>query len=99
MALGGNKRTAMYALEWGLGSTSRAVICNPGGVVFPERGAAISTNRKSIMERSAIPDPNLMGVFPRYDLINSEFLLGYFDSFQLENIAPHAPRRGSFYVY
>jgi type I restriction enzyme S subunit len=87
LALKGNERIISYSLEWGPNSSSKAAVARPGSVVFPKRGAAISTNRKRMLGRSAILDPNLMGVFPHQKILNTAFLLGWFGTFRLEDIS------------
>ena len=55
-------------LSGGALQTSRTLagvrVLEPGAVVFPKRGGAISTNKKRILKTPAVLDPNLMGVQP-----------------------------------
>ncbi len=62
--------------------------CLPAGtVVFPKRGGAIATNKKRILGRSALLDPNLMGVQSKKpEQLRPEFILEWFVSFDLSDM-------------
>jgi len=55
-----------------------------GAVVFPKRGAAISTNRKRRTGELAAMDPNLAAVAPK--AVDSEYLLHWFERFDLRSL-------------
>ena len=59
----------------------------PKGQSFAKRGGAISTNKKRILGRPAILDPNLMGIVPDEGLIMQEYLLLWFENFDLSTLA------------
>jgi type I restriction enzyme S subunit len=46
-----------------------------GTIVFPKRGGAIATNKKRLLGRPAILDPNLMGVIADPKKVRAAFLL------------------------
>lgn len=49
-----------------------------GTVVFPKRGGAIATNKKRLLGRPALLDPNLMGVIAGSKKMRPAFLLAQF---------------------
>lgn len=57
----------------------------PGSLVFPKRGAAISTNKKRITTKFSVLDPNLIGVEP-FDRIDIRFLYYFFEMFNLVDL-------------
>ncbi len=57
----------------------------PGAIIFPKRGAAIATNKKRLLTKYAILDPNLISVISKGD-ITPEFLNFFFQSFDLKDI-------------
>jgi len=46
----------------------------PGAVVLPKRGGAIATNKKRMLGRPALIDPNLMAIVARSDVLGAEYL-------------------------
>ncbi|WP_022711815.1 restriction endonuclease subunit S [Pseudochrobactrum sp. AO18b] len=66
---------------------SRAGTAPEGAIVFPKRGGAIATNKKRTLGRSAILDPNLMGVAPNAKHMNSIFLAAWFRFLDLASIS------------
>jgi type I restriction enzyme S subunit len=54
-------------------------------VVIPKRGGAIGTNKKRLLGRSAVLDPNLMAISCKTDLHHS-YLLRWFHTFDLVDI-------------
>ena len=82
-----NSREIEKSATWSQKPGSRAGTCPANSIVFPKRGGAIGTNKKRLLRRGAILDPNLMGVCPRRDLLNPEFLFGWFFTFNLSDIA------------
>jgi type I restriction enzyme S subunit len=82
-----NSREIGSAAGWRLAPGSRAGTCPALAVVFPKRGGAIGTNKKRLLSRKAILDPNLMGVVPFPELMHPEFLFGWFNTFNLMDIS------------
>jgi type I restriction enzyme S subunit len=82
-----NAREITESAAWSPVPGSRASTCPAGAIVFPKRGGAIGTNKKRILMRPAILDPNLMGVSPNADRMNIDFLSGWFSLFTLSDIA------------
>jgi len=62
----------------------------PGSIIFPKRGAAISTNKKRITKYYSKLDPNLIGIEPRKD-IHKEYLFGFFEQFDLRSLQDNTP--------
>lgn len=82
-----NQQDVVCAASWSASPGSRAGTCPPGALVFPKRGGAIGTNKKRWLKRSAILDPNLMGVHPDRKELTMSFLNGWFQTFNLSDIA------------
>lgn len=56
-------------------------------IVFPKRGGAIATNKKRILQRPAVLDPNTMGVFSRdEENLTPEFLFKWFGNLDLASM-------------
>jgi len=56
-------------------------------VIIPKRGGAIATNKKRLLAKPAVLDPNLMAIFPKnFDDIIPEYLFWWFKSFDLADI-------------
>jgi len=66
----------------------------PGAIVFPKRGAAIATNKKRLLTKYAILDPNLISVISKGD-ITPEFLNFFFQSFDLKPMFSSLPVKPS----
>lgn len=58
-----------------------------GTIVFPKRGAAIATNKKRIVTRPLLLDPNLMGVLPELAIASTDYLFQWFSAFDLADIS------------
>lgn len=82
-----NQQDVVCAASWSASPGSRAGTCPPDALVFPKRGGAIGTNKKRWLKRSAILDPNLMGVRPDGKELTMSFLNGWFQTFNLSDIA------------
>lgn len=82
-----NQQDIVCAANWSLLPGSRAGTCPPNSLIFPKRGGAIGTNKKRWLRRSAILDPNLMGVHPNETDLTMPFLNGWFQTFNLTDIA------------
>jgi len=57
----------------------------PNSLIFPKRGAAISTNKKRITTKYSVLDPNLIGVEPNSN-IDAKFLYNFFEMFDLSSL-------------
>jgi type I restriction enzyme, S subunit len=55
-------------------------------LVIPKRGGAIGTNKKRILARDCILDPNLMAIHPHDDELDVSFLYHWFRTFDLLDI-------------
>lgn len=82
-----NQQDIVCAANWSAVPGSRAGTCPPNSLIFPKRGGAIGTNKKRWLRRSAILDPNLMGVHPNETELTMSFLNGWFQTFNLTDIA------------
>jgi type I restriction enzyme S subunit len=59
----------------------------PQSIVFPKRGGAIATNKKRILTKPAVLDPNTMGVFPKQESeLCHEFLFKWFNNLDLASL-------------
>ena len=74
MNLPGNEFEITSSREY-LAASNRNGTWPIGTVVFPKRGGAIATNKKRLLGRQAILDPNLMGVIADPKKMRSAFLL------------------------
>lgn len=81
-----NSDRIVAAREWSPGPFRSSQIARQGSVVFPKRGGAISTNKKRMLIRPAILDPNLMAVAPRGPTLSSAFLYEWFKQLDLLSI-------------
>jgi type I restriction enzyme S subunit len=82
-----NQYDIVCAASWSAAPGSRAGTCPQDALIFPKRGGAIGTNKKRWLRRSAILDPNLMGVHPDQSRLTMSFLLAWFETFNLSDIA------------
>lgn len=60
-------------------------------IIFPKRGAAISTNKKRISSTMTILDPNLMSLVKKTDNIDMRYFYYWFQTFDLKNITSPGP--------
>jgi type I restriction enzyme S subunit len=63
--------------EWIENYRNKKSIVPPLSTIFPKRGGAISTNKKRMVLRPSLIDPNLMAVFPSNSLICPFFLFSW----------------------
>lgn len=64
------------------------VIAPSGSVVFPKRGGAIATNKKRVLERDCVLDPNLMAVAPKpKSNISNNYMRTWFELIDLASIS------------
>lgn len=70
----GNERTIDNAREFlPIAKAGRGVI-DAGAVIFPKRGGAIATNKKRLLGRPALLDPNLMAVVAKREVLRPDYL-------------------------
>lgn len=84
--LSGNETFLKSSVLWSAKGGARAATCPTGSVVIPKRGGAIGTNKKRLTVRSAVLDPNLMGIAPIDEFLISDFLFGWFQFLDLASI-------------
>ena len=86
----GNETLITTAKLW-MSSRAEAtgcVIAPTGAVVFPKRGGAIATNKKRVLGRDSVLDPNLMAVSPKTDSGTSlPYLRTWFELIDLRSIS------------
>lgn len=90
MNLPGNERTIRtcnHSISEVVRSKLRAKAFPVGTLIFPKIGAAIGTNKKRQLSQPSCVDNNVMGVIPKPELLDSEFL--YFQ-FLAKNISDFA---------
>lgn len=86
----GNEVTIRAAKLWtpSKGAARGGVIAPEGSVVFPKRGGAIATNKKRVLGRECVLDPNLMAVAPRAKShVSNRFIRTWFELIDLASIA------------
>ena len=81
-----NTKMVITSKEWSDSPGQKSSTAPQGSVVFPKRGAAISTNKKRITARPCILDPNLMAVHPRQGKLTPTYLYYWFQGFDLGGI-------------
>lgn len=86
MNASGNESLIVATAEWSALPGSRASTVPEGAVVLPKRGAAIATNKKRVLARPAVLDPNLMGVLPDPEALTTQYLFAWFQQFDLRSI-------------
>lgn len=86
MNLPGNEISINTSKLWSLVPGAKSATCPAGSVVIPKRGGAIGTNKKRLVDREAVLDPNLMAITPIYNLITIEYLYGWFSFLDLSSI-------------
>jgi type I restriction enzyme S subunit len=88
--LPGNDQTVMSARQWlsEKARTGAAIVAPKDAIVFPKRGGAIATNKKRVLGRSCILDPNLMAVAPKPDSpVSFPYLRVWFELLDLASIS------------
>jgi len=85
MNLPGNEVEITFAREY-CSAQNRHEAWPVGTVVFPKRGGAIATNKKRVLGRPAILDPNLMGVVVDPEELRPLFLLAQFKILDLSTL-------------
>ena len=74
MNAGGNERVVQTAREFLPRAEADRTVINIGAVIFPKRGGAIATNKKRLLGRPALIDPNLMAVEAKKGVISADYL-------------------------
>lgn len=74
MNIEGNDRVIGVAREFLPRNEAGRNTIPSGAVVLPKRGGAIATNKKRMLGRPALIDPNLMAIVARPDVISAEYL-------------------------
>jgi type I restriction enzyme S subunit len=88
--LPGNEQTVMSAREWlsDRAKTGAAIVAPKDAIVFPKRGGAIATNKKRVLGRPCILDPNLMAVAPKKQSpVSYPYLRVWFEMLDLASIS------------
>lgn len=86
----GNEVSIQSAKHWApnRAAIKGGVVAPRGAVVFPKRGGAIATNKKRLLERDSVLDPNLMAVAPKSDSpISNQYLRTWFELIDLQTIS------------
>ena len=86
MNLPGNEERIRTSKLWTSSPGAKSATCPAGSVVIPKRGGAIGTNKKRVVDRDAVLDPNLMAIAPSDNTITTEFLRGWFSFLDLSSI-------------
>lgn len=86
MNASGNERELKRSALWTAQRGSRSATVPAGAVVIPKRGGAIGTNKKRIVLRPAILDPNLMGIVPIVDAVSLDWLFAWLQSLDLNEL-------------
>ncbi len=74
MNIEGNDRVIGVAREFLPKNEAGRNTIPSGAVVLPKRGGAIATNKKRMLGRPALIDPNLMAIVARPDVLSAEYL-------------------------
>jgi type I restriction enzyme S subunit len=83
----GNETFITTSREWIDSNVSKYSRAPKGTVVIPKRGGAIATNKKRLLLRDALLDPNLMGVCANEEKLNLDYLFEWFRQFDLTRIS------------
>jgi len=83
----GNERIIQVSRAYLPASKALKKIIAPGAVIFPKRGGAIATNKKRMLGRPAMIDPNLMAVVAKPERIRAEYLYYWTQTFDLTDIS------------
>jgi len=86
MNLPGNERSLKTSNLWSPIPGANSATCPAGSVVIPKRGGAIGTNKKRVVDRDAVLDPNLMALAPKEGMMTTEYLFGWFSFLDLSSI-------------
>jgi type I restriction enzyme S subunit len=93
MNIAGNEREMVYennSISEDVRKQLGASIFPEGSTIFPKIGGAIATNKKRLTTRNCCVDNNVMGVIPRKNRIDSNFLFYFFLKHELSDFANEA---------
>lgn len=82
----GNNNEIHHTSLWVSEHENDNQIVPAGSVVIPKRGASIATNKKRLITRPTVLDPNLMAITPKSEKLSSQFLYHWFLQFNLTSI-------------
>jgi type I restriction enzyme S subunit len=83
----GNERVVNTAREFlPLTKVGRGII-EAGAVIFPKRGGAIATNKKRLLGRPALIDPNLMAVVAKPEVMSPDYLYYWCQALDLSKLS------------
>lgn len=74
MNIVGNDRVMNIAREFLAKSEAGRNTIPAGAVILPKRGGAIATNKKRMLGRAALIDPNLMAIVAHTEVLSAEYL-------------------------
>lgn len=74
MNLPDNERLINTAREFLPAPSAGNSVVQAGAVIFPKRGGAIATNKKRVLGRPSLIDPNLMAIEARQELVSPGYL-------------------------
>ncbi|MET4923702.1 restriction endonuclease subunit S [Streptomyces sp. PSRA5] len=83
----GNEKYILSTRQWSAAPWQKSATCPGGAVVIPKRGGAIGTNKKRIVLRAAVLDPNLMAMKPHQDVLDLNYLYQWFLAVDLGKLA------------
>jgi type I restriction enzyme S subunit len=83
----GNDTSITSSREWIAARKSTYSQAGKGTIIIPKRGGSIATNKKRMLTRDALLDPNLMGIAPRTEMLSESYLFEWFRLFDLTRIA------------
>jgi type I restriction enzyme, S subunit len=83
----GNERIIQVAREYLPASKAGRKVILPWAIIFPKRGGAIATNKKRMLGRSALIDPNLMALVAKPEKVIPEYLYYWTQTFDLTEIS------------
>jgi len=83
----GNERIIQVSRAYLPASKALKKIIAPGAVIFPKRGGAIATNKKRMLGRPAMIDPNLMAVIAKPERMRAEYLYYWTQTLDLTDIS------------
>ncbi len=68
----------------------RCSVFGPGSIIFPKIGGAIATNKKRVVTKPCCIDNNVMGIEPKLEIIDGEYLYYFFRFHDLSEFASDA---------
>ena len=86
MNLTGNEKYLQTSTKYVSEDTAK-ILFPIGTIIFPKNGGAVGTNKKRISTKITTVDLNTMGVIPKKELINTQYLYAWFLQFDLMSIA------------